>query len=189
MSYTNGYESLLWKVLEKEQLADLSQFHRAHFFDEVPLYSRETDVAFLPASRARANAALLRFSLKFLQAVISYGEVQTPFFAAVTIWDGSEEDLIQPNLFVWSGPPKKLKQKLELDAPATAFGKEIQHQLSKLRLRDRFAVREDTTTAAGIPRVFLAPARRPYPAFATLADFRKPARSGKRQRAANRPDE
>ena len=38
MNGSNEYESKLWKVLEKGQLADMSQFHKPHFFDEVSLY-------------------------------------------------------------------------------------------------------------------------------------------------------
>jgi len=47
MTVNGQYESKFWKILEKEGLADLSQFHRFGFFDEVPFYSRHSQVSFL----------------------------------------------------------------------------------------------------------------------------------------------
>src|SRR5437762_4130479 len=81
----NDYESRLWRLLEKEKLADLSQFHRHGFFDEVPLYSRESDISFLPGDKDEASAILLRFALKYLKSVVAYEEHQTGYFAAITV--------------------------------------------------------------------------------------------------------
>ena len=47
MNNGESYESKLWAVLTKEGLVDLSQFHARDVFDEVPLYSRDSDVDFL----------------------------------------------------------------------------------------------------------------------------------------------
>jgi hypothetical protein len=46
------------------KLADLSQFHRRGAFDEVPLFSRECDITFLPQEGNGASEILLRFALK-----------------------------------------------------------------------------------------------------------------------------
>src|SRR5438105_2600018 len=60
MTKNSDYETKLWKVLEKNQLADLSQFHRPHFFEEVPIYSRYSDISFLQECRpTEANKVLL----------------------------------------------------------------------------------------------------------------------------------
>src|SRR5439155_22935048 len=81
------YENRLWKILEKEQLADLSQFHQRGVFDEFPLFSRESDIDFLLKEEgAAAGEVLLRFALKFLKAVIAYEEHRAGYFAAVTVW-------------------------------------------------------------------------------------------------------
>jgi len=163
----NGdYESLLWKLLEKEQLADLSQFHKPHFYDEVPLYSRNADIAFLSdCTNAKANAILLGFSLKFLNSVIAYEEHPAAFFAAITIRNGSPADRIVPNLFVWSGSISRLKDKLTLETATSAFGRKIERQLSKLHLLDHFGVREESANVPDLARVFIAPLHAPYPNF------------------------
>ena len=83
---TDNYESRLWRLLEKGKLADLSQFHRPGFFDEVPLYSRESDVDFLPDDET-ANEVLLGFALKFLKSVIAYEQHRSGYFAAITVCD------------------------------------------------------------------------------------------------------
>src|SRR5438128_6904528 len=71
MTVNGQYESKFWKILEKEGLADLSQFHRFGFFDEVPFYSRLSQVSFLRGlSRDGADRVLLEFALKFLKALI-----------------------------------------------------------------------------------------------------------------------
>src|SRR5947209_473582 len=78
-------ESKLWAVLTKEHLVDLSQFHKRRFFDEVPLYSRDSDIDFLAGyTNERANRILLGFALKFLKSVVSYEEHHAPYFAAIT---------------------------------------------------------------------------------------------------------
>src|SRR5436190_537834 len=43
-----------------------------------------------------------------------------------------------------------------------------------LRLGESLDVLEDTATSPETPRIFIAPARAPYPGFAVLDDFRQP---------------
>ena len=56
-------------MLTKEGLVDLSQFHAADVFDEVPLYSRDSDVDFLFAdSLQNGNGFLLRLCFEVPQS-------------------------------------------------------------------------------------------------------------------------
>src|SRR5258708_17108843 len=105
LSKNGEFESKLWKVLEKEGLADLSQYHRLGFFDEVPLYSRSRDVSFLQALAIdHADSVLLSFALKFLKSLIAYEIPKQPLFAALTIWlDTAGTELVVPNLFACAG--------------------------------------------------------------------------------------
>src|SRR5882672_6416830 len=164
MNDHNQYDSVFWEILEKERLVDLSQFHKPDFFEEVPLFSREADLAFLSAYGGdRANAILLGFALKFLKAVISYEEHRMPYFAAITVWDFSGADVVVPNLFVWSGPVRRLEKKLTLVVPGTAFGRKIKRLVSKQGIRGPFEVLEEVATEPGTSRLFIAPSKPPYP--------------------------
>jgi hypothetical protein len=173
----NHYENRLWKLLEKEKLTDLSQFHQPESFDEVPLFSRESDIEFLLKDDA-ASEILLRFALKFLKSVIAYEEHQTAYFAAITVWSLSADPLV-PNLFVWCGDVRDLKEKLALDAATTSFGKQIKKLVSKLHLDEEFEVREDTSTLPDATRAFIVPERPPYQGFVPLTAFRKQAKAAK----------
>jgi hypothetical protein len=174
MSDTNNYESHLWKLLEKETLADLSQFHQHGFFDEVPLCSRKSDLDFLLDDENEANKIVLRFALKFLKSVVAYEKHPTGYFAAITVWDFSDEILI-PNVFVWCGSVRKLKKKLALSAATTPFAKQIKKLVPRLRLGDQFTVLEDTVTVPDTTRVFITLSDPPYDGFVTLDHFCKAA--------------
>src|SRR5437660_1722232 len=113
MNASETNESRLWKILEKNELVDLSQFHKPSFFDEIPLYTRLADVSFLPHDKA--DLVLLRFALKFMKAVISYEEHDTPYFAAITVHEFAPGEPIVPQLFVWSDPAFELFARLELE--------------------------------------------------------------------------
>jgi hypothetical protein len=171
------YESRLWGLLEKDKLTDLSQFHQPGSFDEVPLFSRETEIEFLLKDDT-ASEILLRFALKFLKAVISYEQHPRGYFAAITVWSLSADPLV-PNLFVWCGDVGELKEKLPLDAATTSFAKQIKKLVSKLQLGEKFQIREDTVTVPDATRVFIAPERPPYQGFVPLTAFRKAAKTAK----------
>ncbi len=175
MKNSKNYESMLWKLLEKEGLADLSQFHQRGFYDEVPLYSRVSAISFLrDRSPAEASEILLGFALKFLNSVVSYEEHRTPFFAAITIWSFSNGDTIVPNLFVKSNSIRDLYDRLTLHGIKTPFGREIQRLVSRLRLADRFEILEDTSTSDEMSRLFIGLSLPPYKKFVPLRAFRKP---------------
>lgn len=174
MNNIHNYESRFWEIIKRERLVDFSQFHKSGFFDEVPLFSRQTDLEFLAAlGRDRANAVLLTFALKYFTSVVSYEVHRTAFFAAITVWSSSESDPLIPNLFVWSGQIRRLEKALVLHKAATPFGKRIRGLVSKLGLRRRFSTLEDTSTMPDMQRVFISQSIRPYPSFVPLSRFRK----------------
>jgi hypothetical protein len=167
------YENRLWKILEKEQLADLSQFHKRGACDEVPLFSRESDIEFLWKEEGRAaNAILLQFALKFLKAVIAYEEHRSGYFAAITVWSIAAEPLV-PHLFVWCKNVRQLKKSLVLDTAANPFAKQISKLVSRLHLGERFETCQDASFLADATRVFIAPQSPPYDGFLTLSGLRK----------------
>ena len=178
MTETEQHESRFWDVLTKERLVDLSQFHRSGFFDEVPLYTRSSDVDFLADySEGKANGILLGFALKFLQSVVSYEEHRRQYFAAITVWSPAEGDRVVPNLFVRSGSVRGLRSKLILGAATEPFSKKIGRIIAGRHLRNRFRVLQDTTTDPSDTRVFISVYHKPYKNFVTLNEFRGPARS------------
>lgn len=180
MSKQNQYDSLFWQALERNRLVDLSQFHRPHFFDEAPLFSRASDVSFLSKlPKTEANSAVLRFALKFLKSVISFEEHEAPFFAAITVSQFSTDAMLLPSLFVWSDPVVKLYERLILQNVKSPLGKRTQKVVDRLKLSDPHAVFEDTTRDRETQRVFVAPSLPPYPSFVPIYMFCKPALQAK----------
>jgi Immunity protein 15 len=173
MTFTDHYESKLWKIIEKEGLADLSQFHRFGFFDEVPLYSRLSQVSFLrDLSRDRADGTLLEFALKFLKALIWYETPLWPFLASVTVWNDSEEELIVPNLFVCSGKVEELNgERLELHQPKKSASKRIRTLVKRLHMMESLEVLEDSSTLPDMTRSFVGYMVPPYPNVVPLHWF------------------
>jgi hypothetical protein len=168
-----NYESKFSDIIVKEHLVDLSQFHKSRFFDEVPLFSRESEIAFLSRhTEDEASVILLWFALRFFHSVISYKKHRAAYFAAITVWNYSETDPFIPNLFVCSGCIPRLK-KLVLNEATTQFGKRIKRLVSRLGLRVRFEVLEDNSTNRDMQRVFISQYVKPYPSFVPLAYFRK----------------
>jgi hypothetical protein len=177
MTANGDYESKLWKILEKEGVADLSQFHQPGFFDEVPFYSRTADVAFLrKLSSDRADSILLAFALKFLKALIWYETPSTPFLAAITFWNDPEDELIVPNLFVCCGKVKeRIGGCLELHQPKKAASKRIRNLLKHLQFVDSLEVLEDSSTLEDMTRTFVGYMVPPYPNIVPLHYFQKEA--------------
>jgi hypothetical protein len=168
----NDHDAMFWRMLEKNRLVDLSQFHKPDFFEEVPLYSRYADVSFLADYSAdEASVVLLKLALKFLKSVVSYEEHDTPFFAAITVADFSPGDPIVPNLFVWSQPILGLYEKLKLHETTTPFGKKIKRYVSQAHLPDLYEVFEDPATVPDCPRAFVAPSLPPYHGFVPIYMF------------------
>ncbi len=169
MNDTKNYESRLWQLLEEEKLTDLSQFHHRGFFDEVPLFSRESQLRFLADTKQDINEILLTFALKFLKSVIAYESHRAGYFAAITA-RGPSADPILPCLFVWCGPCPELLEKLALSDVKSPFGKQIKKQVQTIRLDESIVVREELTIPEA-PRAFIAPAQAPYQGFMSLDAF------------------
>ncbi len=172
MNNGDQYDSRLWKVLEKERLADLSQFHQLEFFDEVPLFSRDADIAFLKRDAPdAANRILLGFALRFLKSVIAYQEHSKRYFAAITVWNIADHDILVPNLFVWYDAVPKLTGQLFLHSVTTSFGKSIRRFVSGLDRAGVLEVLEDTATDPETARAFVGLSQAPYRAFLPLGGF------------------
>jgi hypothetical protein len=175
MKYNGEYESRMWRVLEKENLANLSQYHRPGFFDEVPLYSRLADVSFLRRlSRDQADIFLLSFGIKFLKALIWYEIPRQPFLASLTIWNNPEDSLIVPHILVCSGKVRKrLGERLALQKVHDAPAKRIMKLFSRLHLPDPLQVLEDNSTTPDMSRVFIGYKTAPYPKVIPLQSFER----------------
>ena len=175
MTVNGQYEARFWKILQVEGLADLSQFHRLGFFDEVPFFSRLSQVSFLRGlGRDRADRILLEFALKFLKALIWYETLQWPFLATITVWNDPEEGPIVPNLFVCSGKLKEqLGNVLQLHEPKKAASKRIRRLVKHLHLMDSVEVLEDSSTLQDQTRCFIGYMVPPYPNIVPLHTFEK----------------
>ncbi|ODT96809.1 MAG: hypothetical protein ABS79_07815 [Planctomycetes bacterium SCN 63-9] len=175
------YDANFWDILTRGRLVDLSQFHKPDAFEEVPLFTRYSELDFLNGkTSSEINSILLRFALKFLKTIILYEEHRTHYLAAITIWEPLDsDDPIVPNLFFWSGKAdrvKNLKKQLPLDRVSTPFGRKIK-QLAGAGAHPRFDVLEDHSTIPGESRIFVSLGQRPYPSFLTLKDLQRPANS------------
>ena len=175
-----NYDSALWKALEKNRLADLSQYHATPMFEEVPLYSRLSDISFLSdLSTDEMNQILLGLSLKFLSSVIAYEVHRTAYLAAISVWDFSENDPIVPNLFVWSGPAQKLRDTLVLGKAKSSFARRIKRLAAQHHSQGAIEVFEETPVLNETFRVFLGPTAPPYKSFLPLATLLAPTGSEK----------
>jgi hypothetical protein len=170
------YEPELWKLLEKQKLAELSQYHQRGFFDEVPLYTRESEVRFLRELNGEGAKTLLRFSLKFLKSIIAYEEHAKGYLAAVTFWNFTDTFPV-PNFFIACEAVRRLDESLSLRPVTSAFGKHMKKVLASVDASKRFDILEDSTTVPGTPRVLMALARPPYRGYVTLNRFRKSAKA------------
>lgn len=170
MKGANNFESKIWAVLAREHLVDLSQFHKSKFFDEVPLYSRDSDTDFLSGyPTSEADKILLDFSLKFLRSVVSYQEHRSGYFAAITVWPAAEGSRLVPNLFVWCDSARALqKTHLVLEAPRTPFAKSIKRLAIGRSHSTGFEILEDTATDPNESRVFISFANPPYTGFISM---------------------
>lgn len=180
MKISERDEVLLRKALESNGMADLSQFHTGDDGDEVPLYSRESDIDFLLQDYdiKGTNTVLLGFAVKYLQSVIAHKKHVKPYFAAITVWNYSKEEPIIPNLFVHPNPDD-LKGLLRLQDATTLFAKKMARLVSRLELSKEFVVFEDRVTDPDMVRVFIGPSSAPYKEFVLLRKFRSATHSAK----------
>ncbi len=165
-------ESLLWRVLAKQRLADFSQFYTAGFFDEVPFYSRYADVEFLKKRGiAKANVILVEFSLKYLNALAAYDAPQLPFLAAITVRRCGTRELLLPHVFVCHGEcEERLSGHLVLRAATSSFGTAIGRLVNAAR-PGAYQVLEDDLTVPGQVRVFIGHRAKAHPESVAIDSF------------------
>jgi hypothetical protein len=172
MKLTKQQISGFYKVLKAEGLEDLSQFCKHEFCDEVPLYSRYTQVASLDdLELEEANPVLLDLGLNFLENIVKKSSPEHPFFAALTVWEEEGDEPIVPRIFICNKEPKGQLKQLVLHRPSTAFSKKIRKLLMEITPAGKYQVFEDDETLPDKARVFIGQRRPPYPAFVILRSF------------------
>jgi hypothetical protein len=168
-------EELLGVAVKFQGLEDLSLFHRDDFFEEVPLFTRSTDIAFLARlGREDADACLLDFGLKYLDGVLRYRVPRRAFFAAITIVDYGKSQPLVPSIFVCNGGiGERLRGRLILRPPTTAFAARIASAVGSLDGPGRHRVLQDTLTVPRKTRVFVGRKGLPGP-YIDIEEFRAP---------------
>jgi hypothetical protein len=172
------------RVLKEERLDDPAQFFRAGFFDEIPLYSRYSQLSFLEQlPRDRANATLVRLSLDFLHRLTRSSVPSAGFLAAVTFNRYSKQEYLVPNVFVCHGKIDELiKGGLVLRAPGSVLASRLIETLGEVSDARRYLVLQDTQTIPREPRVFIGLRRHPHPLMVGI-DALSPAREPENGRA------
>lgn len=169
-------------VLREEALADRSMFDAAGFFDELPLYSRYRQVAFL-SRFGNADDLLIQLSLDYLQSVVEAKRSTAVCFAAITLMDHADAAFLVPNVFVCNGWVSRRLRRLRLAPPASTFATKLRGYLIHDKLSAKFAVAQDTLSSPGNVRVFIgfckAPSEDilPLPAMARMLATSKRAAS------------
>jgi hypothetical protein len=157
------------KVLKAEKLLDLSQFNSPELFDEVPLYSRYKQMSFLNGmSLERANESLLAMGLDLLMSIINNHSGSEAFFAALTVWQGEDDALIVPNIFICNNNPRRQLKKLTLQKAKAHFCKKIGKLVRKAAGTPQYLAVEDNQTLEDDIRVFIGPKTSPCAKLVTL---------------------
>ena len=153
------YESSFERVLEAQNLLDLTQFDRAGYFDELPLYSHVAQLSFLDAlDRDEADAVLLGLGLDYLDRVLTYAVPRVPFLAALTCFDFGKNEPLVPAIFVCHGSvDDRLGRRLVLRTPRSAFGARVSDLLESLGGGEHHQIGEDMQTVLRKARIFLGP--------------------------------
>jgi hypothetical protein len=157
------------KVLNAQKLEDLSQFYSAEFCDEVPLYSRYKQVSFLKdMTLEQGNETLLAMGLDFLENIIANHTGDDPFFAALTVWQDENGELIVPNIYICNTNARRQLKKLNLHKLKAPFSKNISDLVRKATGAARYVVLEDDHTLENDIRVFIGPKKPTCPNLLTL---------------------
>jgi len=144
-------------LLEKQHLADIvSSFGDADFFDEIPLYSRYSQVEFLKPY-GDVNMLLVELALDYLDRVKSEIPIgKGKRFTAITVISDDDAEYIVPSIFVCNGNVKTRLRNLHLSSPSEGLGKRIEALVKKANLDSTYGVLEDRTTVPGDVRVFVS---------------------------------
>jgi hypothetical protein len=160
MRISPKYAGSFRRVLEMEGLLDVSQFDQPGFFDEIPLYSRTSQLSFLPGLAARRYAEidrlLLEFSLNYLDWLLLYARPREPLFAALTFFKPGRADPMVPSIFVCHGKVEEnLLGHLSLQAPRSPLASRLKKDMTRTGDTNRYIVLQDDTTISGEVRVFV----------------------------------
>jgi hypothetical protein len=151
-----GIESSFEAILLQERLADRSQFSAPQLFEELPLFSRFDQVAFL-SHFGDTNVLLLELAIKYLKDVVDIHPATSPWLAAVTVWehDSDEPDPIVPKIFVCNGDVRSRMRDIDLQPATGKLASFIESTLRSNGHSDEMQVMEDASTIAGSVRCFI----------------------------------
>ena len=143
-------------VLREELLDDLSIYRKPHFFDEIPLYSRDKQVEFLKAFGNEANLLLIEFSLEYLRRVVFDSHSKVARFIAITVARPENGEYVIPRIFVCNGNVREKLGELQLLPPEDRFARQISDLVHKAAPTTEFNVLQDKLTIPGDVRVFIS---------------------------------
>jgi len=156
MIAASTYDRFRQRVLQRERLADMSRFYRSGFFDELPLYSRYSQIEPLVRDSTSPDAALLNLALEYLEEVLTYGRATRPFLAAITFLDDKDFDYLVPNVLICHGQVRRRLRNLRLQEPSTRFAKRMRETLRQIDPNADFQIFEDTQSVPGHVRVLIS---------------------------------
>ncbi|HET6883908.1 MAG TPA: hypothetical protein VFI31_27385 [Pirellulales bacterium] len=157
-------------VLEQERLVDRSLFDAPGFFDELPLYSRYTQIEFLNRY-GNADELLIQLSLDYLESVVERRRSHAECFAAITIRDQGDQEHVVPYIFLCNGWVTRRLKPLRLTPPTSELAKSLRQSLDLLSRSSKFALAQDTISSPGNTRVFIALRRAPTERVLTLGEL------------------
>jgi hypothetical protein len=122
---------------------------------------------------------LTRYSLRYLDRLLTYEQPHSEFLAAITV-HGDASKYLTPYLFICSGRVKEqLQDRLILEEPQSPFAKRILNALGQLADADEFQVLQDDRTVPDMVRVFIGKKTHPSPLMVGIDCFKKEALSGR----------
>lgn len=164
VNITPFVEAKFWQLLEQQRLNDRSQFVREGFFDEVPLYSRYSQLKFLEErflgySRKEIDSVMIKFGLHYLEIILDKCVPKENFLAALTVRNSSGKNFrLLPSIFVCHGRVEELLDgRLELVPPKSVFAKRLETIVSDIAGPNRYHVLQDSLTVPRDVRVFVGP--------------------------------
>lgn len=154
MKLPDSARQKLEAVLRDEKLDDRSRYDAPGFFDEIPLYSRYRQVAFL-RKYGDPEKLLIEFALEYLASVARAKRSPTECFASITVMEHPDAELIVPCIYLCNGRIKSRLRTLRLARPLSKFAASLKRSLEELSPTSRYALAQDTISAPGNVRVFI----------------------------------
>lgn len=154
MNLPDSARQKLEAVLRDEKLDDRSRYDAPGFFDEIPLYSRYRQVAFLQ-KYGDPEKLLIEFALEYLESIAQAKRSPAECFASITVMEHQDAELIVPCIYLCNGRIKSRLRTLRLARPLSKFAAALKSSLEHLGSRSRYALAQDTISAPGHVRVFI----------------------------------